>query len=121
MAKEEVQRADIVYVEIIEHLLKTHLLMEPICVIMKRTFSKLHPLYQLLKPHCNYLSVTNSVGVPALFDQNEFLHILFSISNTGSINLLNKGYKEMTWEDTNFEENLKVKLNEIKLKLLAMC
>ena len=107
MAKEEVQRADIVYVEIIEHLLKTHLLMEPICTIMRRAFSKLHPLYQLFHPHCKYLSVTNSVGVPALFDQNEYLHILFSIGNTGAINLLNKGYKELSWEDTNFEENLK--------------
>ena len=108
MAKEEVQRADIVYVEVIEHLLKTHLLMQPICVIMRRSFSKLHPLYQLFHPHCRYLAVTNSVGVPALFDQNRYLHILFAIGNTGSINLLNKGYKNMTWEDTNFEENLKV-------------
>ena len=112
MAKEEVQRADIVYVEVIEHLLKTHLLMEPICVIMRRSFSKLHPLYQLFRPHCRYLAVTNSVGVPALFDENRYLHILFAIGNTGSINLLNKGYQTMTWEDTNFEENLKV--NQIK-------
>ena len=107
MAKEEVQLADMLYVEIIEHLLKTHLLMQPICTIMQRSFSKLHPLYQLFQPHCKYLSVTNSVGVPALFDQNEYLHILFSIGNTGALNLLNKGYKEMSWEDTNFEENLK--------------
>lgn len=109
MAKEEVQLADIVYVEIIEHLLKTHLLMEPICVIMYRTFSKLHPLYQLFNPHCKYLSVTNSVGVPALFDEHQYLYILFAIGNTGSINLLNKGYKSLTWEDTNFKENLEVK------------
>ena len=114
MAKEEVQLADMVYVEIIEHLLKTHLLMEPICTIMRRTFSKLHPLYQLFHPHCKYLSVTNSVGVPALFDENEYIHILFSIGNTGAINLLNKGYKELSWEDTNFEENLKVKYKFLK-------
>ena len=111
MAKEEVQRADYIHVEMIEHLLKTHLLMEPICVIMRRTFSKLHPLYQLFEPHCKYLSVTNSIGLPTLFDEKEYTHILFSIGNTGSIKLVNKGYKEMSWEDTNFKENLKVKYN----------
>ena len=91
MAKEEVQRADIVYVEIIEHLLKTHLLMEPICVIMHRSFSILHLLYQLFNPHCKYLSVTNSVGIPALFDQNEFLA---SFSQLGTLALLSFSIKD---------------------------
>lgn len=52
LAKESFQVTDYAYVEMVEHLLKTHLMMEPFCVCILRHLSKLHPLHQLMKYHC---------------------------------------------------------------------
>lgn len=108
MAKQEIQRADITHAELIEHLLKTHLLMEPICVILRCTLSKYHPLFEFLMWHCRGLFVTNSLGIKALLDPGEFLHKLFAIGHVGAIQLLNEGYKHLTWKDTEFKKNLEV-------------
>jgi hypothetical protein len=109
LAKQEVQRADLTHLEIIEHLLKTHLLMEPICVTIKRTLSLYHPLYAILQWHCRGTFITNSIGLPNLVNQYGYMNQLLAIGDVGSIELLNKGYLTLTWNDTDFEENLKVK------------
>lgn len=106
LAKEEIQRADITHAELIEHLLKTHLLMEPICVLMRRSLSSYHPIHQIFKWHCRGLFVTNSLGLPALVDPYALLHILFAIGHTGGVELLNKGYQYLSWADTDFKNNL---------------
>ena len=54
LAKDSFQVTDYAYVEMVEHLLKTHLMMEPFCVCILRYLSKLHPLHQLMKYHCRY-------------------------------------------------------------------
>lgn len=110
LAKEEFQRADITHAELIEHLLKTHLLMEPICVTMRRTLSVYHPLHQIFKWHCRGLFITNNLGLPALVNEKEFLHILFAIGHAGGVELMNKGYPLMSWADTDFKNNLEVRI-----------
>jgi arachidonate 15-lipoxygenase len=107
-AKEKIQGADLFYVELVEHLLKTHLLMEPICVIMRRTLSRYHPLHQILKWHCRGLFVVNSVGMKALLGVGEFLDKLFAFGYAGSLELLKRAYRNLSWADTEFNENLKV-------------
>ncbi|CAB4040502.1 arachidonate 5-lipoxygenase-like [Paramuricea clavata] len=106
-AKQEIQRADLFYVELVEHLLKTHLLMEPICVIMRRTLSVYHPLHQILRWHCRGLFVVNSIGMKALLGVGEFLDKLFAFGHTGSLELLKRAYPDLSWADTEFNENLK--------------
>ena len=108
MAKQEFQRADIIHAELIEHLLKTHLLMEPICVIMRRTLSKFHPLHQMLKWHCRGLFVVNSIATKALLQPEKALHKLFAMGHVGAVELLNKGYPDVSWVDTEFDKNLEV-------------
>lgn len=61
LAKESFQVTDFAYVEMVEHLLKTHLMMEPFCVCVLRHLSKLHPLHQLLKYHCRYEELLREV------------------------------------------------------------
>lgn len=61
LAKENFQVTDFAYVEMVEHLLKTHLMMEPFCVCVLRHLSKLHPLHQLLKYHCRYEELLREV------------------------------------------------------------
>ena len=103
-----IQRADLFYAELIEHLLKTHFLMERICVIMRRTLSVFHPLHQIFKWHCRGLFVTNSLP-KALLDKGQFLHKLFAIGHAGALELLNKAYPDLSWLDTEFDKNLEVK------------
>ena len=92
----------------IEHLLKTHLILQPICVVAKRCLSEYHPLSQILKWHCRGLLVTNTNGLPKLVLPGGYMHRLFAIGNVGAIELLNKGYAEVTWEDTHFFRKFKV-------------
>ena len=108
-AKMELQIADFAYEELVEHLAKTHLLMEPMCVIMQRTLSKFHPLYQIFLWHCRGLFVVDSLGLTALFGENEFLRKLFSIGYSGGLELINRAYNEISWDTTDFATNLRVK------------
>ena len=108
LTKEIYQVADFSYVEMIEHLLKTHITFGPICLIARRTLSEYHPLGILLKQHCRGLFVTNTNGLPKLVKPGGYMHRLFSIGNVGAIELLNKGYRDLSWEDTDFLQHLKV-------------
>lgn len=92
----------------IEHLLKTHMILEPICVIAKRTISEFHPLSELLRWHCRGLISTNVNGLPKLLQPGGYMHNLFSMGHVGSINMLNEGYRDFSWRDTDFWKNIKV-------------
>lgn len=117
LAKEIFQVADFAHVEMIEHLLKTHLVLQPICVVAKRTLSEFHPLSELLRWHCRGLLVTNTNGFPKLVTPNGYMHKLFSIGNVGAIELLNRGYADFTWEDTDFWKNIQKRGVADKTKL----
>lgn len=92
----------------IEHLLKTHMVLQPICVTLKRTISEFHPLNELLKWHCRGLIATNVNGFPKLILPENYMHLLFSMGHKGSIELLNKGFMDLSWEDIDFWKNIKV-------------
>ena len=89
-------------------LFKTHFLMEPFCVILKRTFSSQHPLHQILKFHCREITVPNTFGTPKLVDEAQFMDLLFAHGNTGTTRLLKDSHKVATWEVTNLKEEVKV-------------
>ena len=108
LAKLLYQVADFAYVEMIEHLLKTHMILQPICVVAKRTISKYHPLNELFRWHCRGLITTNVIGFPKLIRPKGYMHRLFSIGHVGGIELLNKGYMDYSWKDTDFWENIRV-------------
>ena len=57
LAKESFQVTDFAYVEMVEHLLRTHLMMEPFCVCLLRQLSGWHPIHQLMKYHCRQVGV----------------------------------------------------------------
>ncbi|XP_028399186.1 arachidonate 5-lipoxygenase-like isoform X2 [Dendronephthya gigantea] len=115
LAKQLYQIADFAYVEMIEHLLKTHMVLQPICVTAKRTISVFHPLNELLKWHCRGLISTNVNGFPKLILPGNYMHLLFSMGHRGSIELLNKGFLDLSWEDIDFWKSIKVAILTILL------
>lgn len=108
LAKMEIQRADITYEELVEHLTKTHFLMEPICVVMRSTMAIFHPLAQIFQWHCRGLLAINSMGLKKLLGEGEFLHKLFAIGSTGGLEVVNRAYHNTSWDDTDFWKKLQV-------------
>ena len=108
MAKLQHQIADFAVVEILEHLLKTHVRMEPICVCLNRHLAPKHPLHQVLKFHCRGMIPTNSYGLPKLTHEKLYMHHLFAMGHVGTMKILNEGYKQMSWGDDDFTKNIKV-------------
>ena len=113
LAKEIVQRADVQYVEVVEHLVKTHFLLGSVCIAMERHISEFHPLYDVLKYHCRGVLVTSSLAIPSLLYPDGILRKLFTIGHVGSIEMLNKAFPRVTWKDTHFVAALKVGKNKI--------
>ena len=99
-------------------LFKIHYLMEPFCVILKRTFSSQHPLHQMLKFHCREITVPNTFGTPTLVNEAAFMDLLFAYGNTGTARLLKDSHKVATWEVTNLKEEVKVCCHAILLSLV---
>ena len=99
-------------------LFKIHYLMEPFCVILKRTFSSQHPLHQILKFHCREMTVPNAIVTPTLVNEAGLTDLLFAYGNTGTIRLLKDSHKVATWEVTNLKEEVKVCCHAILLSLV---
>ncbi|EDO42294.1 predicted protein [Nematostella vectensis] len=109
LAKESFEVTDYAYVEMVEHLLKTHLMMEPFCVTIKRHLATDHPLQQILRYHCRGLLPTNKIGLPKLVDDKAYMHQLFAIGNSGAVQLLVRAYMTMTWKDTDFRGKIRAR------------
>ena len=91
-----------------EHLLRTHLRMEPVCISLYRHLSNKHPLHQILKYHCRGLIPLNKQGKFTLLNETKTLRSLFPFGNEGGAKLLQNGYPGMKWNDIDLEENVKV-------------
>ena len=110
MAKAAFQLADYAYLEMVEHVMKAHFLFESICVTLRRSLSHYHPLMQIMNHHCIGLHVTNSVGVPKLLGDNPgTMRTLFSMGDIGSIELVNRAYAKLSWDDYDFDQDMRVK------------
>ena len=108
MAKHVLQVVDYAQNQIVEHLYKLHMFMEPVCVCMHRNLAKLHPLNHLLKHHCRGLIGTNSFGTPFLMAANGSINSLLTVGRSGSQVMMSRAYQEISWDDTDFLENIKV-------------
>ena len=120
LAKLNLQVTDMTYSQVVDHLVKVHLLLEPLCVVLQRRLSKVHPLHQLLKFHCRGITVTNNLGVPNLVGPGRSTDQLNAFGAKGSNELLLGAYAKFGWEQTDFEGNLKVHYESVKdCRLLA--
>ena len=108
LAKLSVQAADSAISQISEHLVKIHILMEPVCVSLKRHFSVQHPVHEVLKFHCREIIVPNTFGIITLVGENEFTHKLFPFGHLGALEIIRRMHPVITWDVTDFRKNLRV-------------
>ena len=76
---------------------------------LERHLSKKHPLHQILKFHCRGLVVSNAFGSPVLLAPGGKSDLLMAFGHKGVIQLINDGYKDLGWEETDFLTKIKVK------------
>lgn len=93
-----VQSADGTYHEILAHLLRTHLAMEPIAVALNRQLSDRHPLYALLRPHFNGTMTINHQARTKLIVPGGAIDVTMALGSYGSLQLVANGYASWSFD-----------------------
>ena len=77
-------------------------------MVLHRQLSSKHPLNELLKYHCRGLLATNTIGSPTLVTANGYMDQLTAMGHNGTVILIDRGYKTLTWKDADFDLDIKV-------------
>ena len=77
-------------------------------MVLYRQLSSKHPLNELLKYHCRGLLATNTIGSPTLVTAGGYMDQLTAMGHKGTLILLDRGYKTLTWKDADFDLDIKV-------------
>ena len=70
--------------QIITHLLRTHLFMEPIAVACYRQLPTIHPMWKLLSPHIRGVLAINTLGRDRLIAKGGMVDIILSVGGGGT-------------------------------------
>ncbi|XP_078365380.1 allene oxide synthase-lipoxygenase protein-like isoform X2 [Oculina patagonica] len=107
-AKLWLRNSDTQFHQMITHLLRTHLFMEPIAVASYRQLPTLHPLWKLLSPHIRGVLAINTVGRERLIPAGGVADLTLTVGGGGHITLMKKYYKNSsTWASYNLPQVLK--------------
>ena len=101
MARAFVQSADGTYHEIVAHLARTHLVMEPFWVAACRTLPAQHPLYAILQPHFTGTLEINHAARTKLLASGGPIDESIAIGARGSMTLLGIAYERWTFTGAN--------------------
>ena len=117
MAKAMVNSGDLNACQAIWHLSHIHLSASVYCTIFRSHFSNLHPVYQIMLYHCEGTIPHIALTYSTLVAPHKFGHQLFSISNSGYINLTVAGYKKFKYGTLAYDNLIKAHgLKSKKLK-----
>jgi lipoxygenase len=97
-ARTHVQCADGTYHEILAHLLRTHLAMEPIAVAVNRQLSDRHPLNVLLRPHFRDTMAINHDARTKLIVPGGAIDVTMALGSYGSLQLVAQGYSDWSFD-----------------------
>lgn len=98
-AKLYTQTADATYHELITHLSYTHLASESLAIALSRNLPDNHPVYQLLRPHFEFLIAINNRGNAILLNDGAAISTLMAPVREVSLDLMNKAYRERSFWD----------------------
>lgn len=107
LAKSFVQRADFNSLHLIKKRLKAHLYLDAPCTLVEKYFSEYHPIYQLIRQHCRASLETNKLFEIKLFGRSAPIYKVLSIDYSSALEMLNKEYEKMSFEDLNLLTDLK--------------
>jgi arachidonate 15-lipoxygenase len=107
MAKIFLQSADLNLNQTVNHLCYTHLVEEAFALAMHRRLALQHPLYCLLSNHFAALLVINQLGALTLINPTGIVQQILEGGLSGSFELIENAYKDWTFDDMDFLENLR--------------
>ncbi|KAM9335656.1 arachidonate 12-lipoxygenase, 12S-type [Symphorus nematophorus] len=96
-AKMWVRHAEFQVFQLLSHLLRTHLVIEVICVATLRQLPAVHPIYKLLAPHLRYTLEINCRGRTQLISANGIFKRVVSTGGDGLLILAQREYKVLTY------------------------
>ena len=77
-------------------------------MVLYRQLSSQHPLNELLKYHCRGVIATNTIGSPSLVAKDGYMDQLTAMGREGTVLLLERGYKSLSWKDADFHLDIQV-------------
>jgi arachidonate 15-lipoxygenase len=105
-ARTHVQSADGTYHEILAHLLRTHLVMEPIAVALNRQLSERHPLNALLRPHFRDTMAINRDARTTLIAPGGPIDVTMALGTYGNLQLAARSYAEWSFDRAGLKADL---------------
>jgi len=106
-AKMWLKNADAQWHQMIAHLLRCHLCMEPFAVASWRQLPSLHPVWKLLKPHTVGIIAINTLGREKLISPGGTADKLLSIGGGGHIELMKKYFRTLNMSSYDLPQVLK--------------
>ena len=106
MAKLWLRCADTQYHQMITHLLRCHLMMEPTAVASWRNLSSVHPVWKLLYSHTKGIMAINTLGRNALIPEGGAADQVLSIGGGGHVALMQKYYRSVTFDSYDLDKDL---------------
>lgn len=97
LAKMWVRHAEFQVFQLLSHLLRTHLMVEVICVATLRQLPAVHPIYKLLTPHLRYTLEINCRGRTQLLSPEGIFKRVVSTGGEGLLILAQREYKVLTY------------------------
>lgn len=97
-AKLWLRNSDTQFHQMVTHLLRTHLFMEPIAVASYRQLPTIHPVWKLLAPHIRGVLAINTLGRDVLIAEGGVADNTLTVGGGGHVTLMKKFYKSSsTW------------------------
>lgn len=93
--------------QMISHLLKTHLLMEPWAVCLERNIPRNHVVYRLMRPHLIYVIAINTLGRSMLISPGGVTDRVVAVGQGGHMDLMSKAYQEFKFEHLHIPNDFK--------------
>ncbi|XP_028996207.1 arachidonate 12-lipoxygenase, 12S-type [Betta splendens] len=97
LAKMWVRHSEFQVFQLLSHLLRTHLVIEVICVATLRQLPAVHPIYKLLAPHLRYTLEINCRGRTQLISSCGIFKRVVSTGGDGLLILAQRDYKTLTY------------------------
>uniref|UniRef100_A0A7N8XJ50 Arachidonate 12-lipoxygenase n=1 Tax=Mastacembelus armatus TaxID=205130 RepID=A0A7N8XJ50_9TELE len=97
LAKMWVRHSEFQVFQLLSHLLRTHLVVEVVCVATLRQLPVVHPIYKLLAPHLRYTLEINCRGRTQLLSANGIFKQVVSTGGDGLLILAQREYKVLTY------------------------
>jgi arachidonate 5-lipoxygenase len=104
----------------VDHLLYTHLFIEPFAIALRRQLAMNHPIYKLLYESTRLVIPVNSRGRTSLLDDKKPLARFVAIGGAGSLELIRRAYPKMNFDHFHLKKNLAKRQISDKLKSFAV-